>query len=253
VSEDSLATSPNGIGGRAPNHNTTLLDIVGLSGGYGSSQVLFGIDLTVPEVGTVAVIGRNGAGKTTLLRTLLGHLKPKQGHVHFDGADVTGASPARLARLGIGYVPQDQVVFPTLTVRENLQIGQRALPRGKRGNLDEAFEIFPKLGSRPDQLAGTMSGGERKMVGVARAMMSHPRLLVMDEPTEGVWQGVVDELLDRLKIFAGHAAVLVVEQHVAFALELADQVIVLDRGSVTISGTAAEVSQDPDVQKHLAL
>jgi branched-chain amino acid transport system ATP-binding protein len=253
VSDDTTAQLPNGIGDRAPNHNATLLDITGLSGGYGRSRVLFGIDLTVPAVGVVAVIGRNGAGKTTLLRTLLGHLKPTDGRVRFDGAEVTGVSPARFARLGVGYVPQDQVVFPTLTVRENLQIGQRALPRGKRGNLDQAFEIFPKLGSRPDQLAGTMSGGERKMVGIARAMMSQPRLLVMDEPTEGVWEGVVDEIRDRLKIFARDAAVLVVEQHVAFALELADQAIVLDRGSVAISGTAEEVSQDAGVRRHLAI
>jgi branched-chain amino acid transport system ATP-binding protein len=224
-----------------------------LSGGYGQSQVLFGIDLTVPAVGTVAVIGRNGAGKTTLLRTLLGHLKSTRGKVLFDGRDITGQSPATLARMGIAYVPQENVVFPTLTVRQNLQIGQRALPRGRRGDLDRAFDIFPKLGARPNQRAGTMSGGERKMVGIARAMLAEPRLLVMDEPTEGVWQGIVAEIVDRLRTFARDAAVLIVEQHVAFTLDLADQIVVLDRGRVVITGTAKEVAQNADVQRHLGL
>jgi branched-chain amino acid transport system ATP-binding protein len=229
-----------------------LLSLEDLTGGYGASQVLFGVSLEVPEQGAVAILGRNGAGKTTLLRTLLGYLPPTGGAVRLNGDDVTGLAPARLARLGVGYMPQDQVVFPTLSVEENLQVGLQALHKRERKGTGEAYELFPKLADRRSQRAGTMSGGERKMLGLARAMLGRPRLLVLDEPTEGVWHGVVDEILQALRRYAAAAAVLIVEQHLDLALELADSAVVLQRGEVVLRGTPQQLRDDPRLVRYLA-
>jgi branched-chain amino acid transport system ATP-binding protein len=229
-----------------------LLEVRDLAGGYGVSQVLFGVSLAVPQQGVVAILGRNGAGKTTLLRTLLGYLPPTGGSVRLSGRDVTGLAPAKLVRAGVGYMPQDQVVFPTLTVDENLQLGLQALPRHERGGTDEAYALFPKLADRRRQQAGTMSGGERKMLGLARALLGRPGLLVLDEPTEGVWHGVVDEILQALRRYAEGAAVLIVEQHLDLAMELAEEAVVLQRGAVVMQGTPEELRADPQLFAHLA-
>jgi branched-chain amino acid transport system ATP-binding protein len=229
-----------------------LLEVDGLAGGYGASQVLFGVSFAVPERGVVAVLGRNGAGKTTLLRTLLGYLPALDGAVRLRGRDVTGAPPARLARAGVGYMPQDRVVFPTLTVEENLRLGAQALPRARRAPVQDAYALFPKLGDRRGQRAGTMSGGERKMLGLARAMLGRPELLVLDEPTEGVWHGVVDEILGALRTYAQSAAILIVEQHLDLAMELADSALVLQRGEVVLSGSVAQLRDDRNLLAFLA-
>jgi branched-chain amino acid transport system ATP-binding protein len=229
-----------------------LLSVRELAGGYGASQVLFGVSLDVPERGAVAVLGRNGAGKTTLLRTLLGYLPPSAGAVRLRGDDVTGIAPARLVRLGVGYMPQDQVVFPTLSVDENLRLGLQALPKRDRGSTAEAYELFPKLADRRRQQAGTMSGGERKMLGLARALLGRPRLLVLDEPTEGVWHGVVEEILQALRRYAAEAAVLIVEQHLDLAMDLAGSAVVLQRGEVVMQGAPKELRDDPQLLRYLA-
>jgi branched-chain amino acid transport system ATP-binding protein len=228
-----------------------LLRLDDLQGGYGASQVLFGVSLEVPARGTVAVLGRNGAGKTTLLRTLLGYLPPSGGTVRLGGEDVTGMPPARMAKAGVGYMPQDQMVFPTLSVDENLQLGLQALPRGDRGSTQEAYQLFPKLADRRRQQAGTMSGGERKMLGLARALLGRPRLLVLDEPTEGVWHGVVDEILQALRRYATGAAILIVEQHLDLAMELAETAIVLQRGEIVMQGTPQQLRHDPQLLSFL--
>jgi branched-chain amino acid transport system ATP-binding protein len=229
-----------------------LLSVRELAGGYGASQVLFGVSLDVPERGAVAILGRNGAGKTTLLRTLLGYLPPSAGAVRLRGDDVTGIAPARLVRLGVGYMPQDQVVFPTLSVDENLRLGLQALPKRDRGSTAEAYELFPKLADRRRQQAGTMSGGERKMLGLARALLGRPRLLVLDEPTEGVWHGVVDEILQALRRYAADSAVLIVEQHLDLAMDLAGSAVVLQRGEVVMQGAPQELREDPQLLRYLA-
>jgi len=229
-----------------------ILRVDGLSGGYGASQVLFDVSFAVPATGALAVLGRNGAGKTTLLRTLLGYLPPTSGSVRLGDEEVTGVAPAHLIRRRVGYMPQDQVVFPTLTVHENLELGLQPLPRRDRGRLDVAYELFPKLASRRRQQAGTMSGGERKMLGLARALLGRPRLLVLDEPTEGVWHGVVDEILDALRQYAAGAAVLIVEQHLELALELAREAIVLQRGEVVLRGTGEEMRANGRLTTYLA-
>ena len=238
-----------GSSGPADGDLPAILRAEGLSGGYRGSPVLFGVDVTVPPVGTVAIVGRNGAGKTTLLRTLMGYNRPTAGRVTLDGMDVTGYPPAILVRRGVGYVPQEQGVFASLTVLENLQLGLHAGPKGSRGRIDEAFELFPKLAIRAGQQAGTMSGGERKMLAIARALLAQPRLLIMDEPTEGVWHGVVDEILAALRGYAQGAAVLLVEQHLQFALDLADFVLVLDRGRVVLAGPRGAISRDEFVRR----
>lgn len=231
-------------------HPAPKLEVTDLCSGYGPSQVLFGVSLSVPVVGALAVLGPNGAGKTTLAKTLLGYIRPTAGEVRLDGRDVTGSATQQLARDGVGYVPQEQVVFPTLTVEENLVLG-RDIRRGEGGQLDEAYALFPKLASRRTQLAGTLSGGERKMVSLARALLARPSLLILDEPTEGVWQGVVEEIVDRLRGYAEHGALLLIEQHVAFALELADQCAVLQRGEVVLSGPAEQIKDSHELAAHL--
>ena len=229
-----------------------LLHVKNLSGGYGASRVLFDVSFDLPANSVLAVLGRNGAGKTTLLRTLLGYLRPTSGDVRLEGQDVTGLPPAKLVRRGVGYMPQEQVVFPTLTVEENLILGLNAAGKRKRGDVREAYDLFPKLQARRRQQAGTLSGGERKMVGLARAMLAQPRLLMLDEPTEGVWHGVVDEILGALRDYATRGAVLLVEQHVELAMELAETVVVLQRGEIVMQGAARDLRDDATLLAYLA-
>ena len=229
-----------------------LLRVEHLTAGYGPSQVLFGISFTVPDRGAVAVLGRNGAGKTTLLKTLLGYLRPTGGSLHLCGENVTGAAPAQLVRSGVGYMPQEQLVFPTLTVEENLALGLYASRKNRGGSTEEAYDLFPKLAERRRQQAGTLSGGERKMLGLARALLGRPKLLLLDEPTEGVWHGVVEEILAALRSFTSEGAVLIVEQHLQLALELAETAIVIHRGEVALRGRADDLRDDERLLSHLA-
>jgi branched-chain amino acid transport system ATP-binding protein len=227
-----------------------LLRVDGLCVAYGRSQVLFDVTLEVPATGAVAVLGRNGVGKTTLLKTVMGELPAMRGVTRFDGQDVTRMPTERRVRLGLGYVPQEQSVFARLSVRENLAVG--SLGRRDAMARQDVLEIFPKLGQRLDQPAGTLSGGERKMLAIARALLLKPRLLLLDEPTEGVWIGVIEEITDRLKQLVRTMAVLIVEQHLELALGVAEHVYVLDRGRVALHGPASEIRNDPRLLQYLA-
>jgi branched-chain amino acid transport system ATP-binding protein len=229
-----------------------LLHVTNLSGGYGASRVLFDVSFDLHANSVLALLGRNGAGKTTLLRTLLGYLRPTSGYVGLEGQDVTGLPPAKLVRRGVGYMPQEGVVFPTLTVEENLVLGLNAAGKRKRGDVNEAYDLFPKLQARRRQQAGTLSGGERKMVGLARAMLAQPRLLMLDEPTEGVWHGVVGEILSALRDYSTRGALLLVEQHVELAMELATTVVVLQRGEIAMRGAAQDLRDDATLLAYLA-
>jgi branched-chain amino acid transport system ATP-binding protein len=226
------------------------LDIRHVSSGYGRSQVLFDVNIAVPWRGAVALLGRNGAGKTTLMKTIMGELAALGGEMVFDGRDITRARTEERVRMGIGYVPQEHAVFARLSVKDNLAVG--ALANRKGDAIDRVLEIFPKLGQRLDQPAGTLSGGERKMLAISRAMLGEPQLLLLDEPTEGVWIGVIEEITERLIELAKEIAVIVVEQHLDLALRVADHAYVLDRGRVALQGAAAEVRASPELLRYLA-
>ena len=226
------------------------LDIRHVSSGYGRSQVLFDVNIAVPWRGGVALLGRNGAGKTTLMKTIMGELAALRGEMMFGGRDITRMRTEERARMGIGYVPQEHAVFARLSVRDNLAVG--ALSNRKPNAMDRVLAIFPKLGQRLDQPAGTLSGGERKMLAISRAMLGEPQLLLLDEPTEGVWIGVIEEITERLIELAKEIAVIVVEQHLDLALRVADYAYVLDRGRVALQGRAAEVRTSPELLRYLA-
>jgi len=231
--------------------NAPLLDAGGLCTYYGTSQALFDVSLKVPSRGGVAILGRNGAGKTTLLKTLAGDLLPARGTVRFDGRDVARLPTERRMRLGIGYVPQEQGVFGRLTVRENLLIGAMTDPKGKERMVD-MLTLFPQLAPRLSQQAGTLSGGERKMLAISRALLGRPSLLMLDEPTEGVWHGVIEEIAGRLEQLSKTIAVVIVEQHVKMALQLSQYCYVMDRGQIVLEGPSAEVRDDPELIRLLS-
>ena len=226
------------------------LDIQNVDAGYGRSQVLFGVTLGVPWRGGVAILGRNGAGKTTLMKAIVGELPLLAGAVSLDGRDVGALPTERRIRLGLGYVPQEHSVFGRLSVRDNLAVG--ALTNRDSQAVNRVLEIFPKLGQRMDQVAGTLSGGERKMLAIGRALLSNPRMLLLDEPTEGVWIGVIEEITERLILLAKDIAIVIVEQHLDLALRVADRAFVLDRGRVALAGSAQEVRDDPRLLQYLA-
>ncbi len=228
----------------------TFLDVQHLDAGYGRSQVLFDVNIGIPWRGGVAVLGRNGAGKTTLMKTIIGELAASKGEMFFDGRDITRRRTEERVRSGIGYVPQEHSVFARLSVRDNLSVG--SLSNSDPTATDRVLAIFPKLGQRLDQPAGTLSGGERKMLAIARAMLGNPKLLLLDEPTEGVWIGVIEEITERLIELARDISVVIVEQHLDLALRVADYAYVLDRGRVALQGAAGEVRSDPELLRYLA-
>ena len=229
------------------------LEIKNLNGGYEASQVLFDLSFEIPKTGVTAIVGRNGAGKSTLLQTIMGFNKPTSGSVSFEGTDLTNKSTYARTRLGIGYVPQDRPVFSDLSVRENLLIGASRLPKKDRTNLTPVLDIFPKLADRLDQKAGTMSGGERKMVGIARALIGKPNLLIMDEPTEGVWHGVVDEIQQRLIEYAKSNSILIVEQNLDFTIGMATQILLLERGVISQRVSASDKGEIETLRRRLTL
>jgi branched-chain amino acid transport system ATP-binding protein len=227
-----------------------LLEVDGLCAGYGRSQALFGISLKIPPVGATAVLGRNGAGKSTLLKTLFGELTPMAGTIKFEGAAVQHDAAERRVRRGLGYVPQEHAIFAKLTVRENLLLG--CIRQPDRSGIDYVLDFFPKLAQRLGQTAGTLSGGERKMLAIGRAVLGRPKLLMLDEPTEGVWVGVIEEIADRLRQLSREMAVILVEQHIELALDVAQYAYVIDRGHVALEGAAAAVKADAELIRHLA-
>ena len=220
------------------------LVLVGVSAGYGETIVLEGIALDLPPGGTLALLGRNGVGKTTLLATIMGHTRLRAGSIRFAGHELAGLPPFRRARLGIGFVPQEREIFPSLTVAENLLVAGRP----GRWSLDRVYEFFPSLAERRHHRGNQLSGGEQQMLAIGRSLMGNPSVLLMDEPLEGLAPVIVDALLvglDRLKR-DDDLALLLVEQHARLALELAQQAIVLDRGAVVFSGPSRELLAAPE-------
>jgi branched-chain amino acid transport system ATP-binding protein len=207
---------------------------------YGDSHILHGVSFSLRAGGVLALLGRNGAGKTTCISTIIGFLKPREGEIRLFDEPINGLSPERISHLGIGLVPQGRRIFPSLTVRENLIVAQR---RGKSAeepwNLDRIYEMFPRLRERHTQLAGTLSGGEQQMLAIGRALMGNPRVLLLDEPSEGLAPLIVAEVgraVRRLKD-EGQSIVLV-EQNRQLALEVADSAVILNTGRCVFSGEA---------------
>ncbi|GAA1052488.1 MAG: urea ABC transporter ATP-binding subunit UrtE [Dietzia sp.] len=222
---------------------SALLQMSGVRAGYGGSEVLHGVDLEVPAGGVAAVLGHNGAGKTTLLRAAVGLLPCKAGTITFDGQDITGLKPHGRVALGIGYVPQGQQSFTQLTTAENLRVVADGRKRGK-ALIDESLDLFPALKELLDRKAGLLSGGQRQQLAIARALITEPRLLVLDEPTEGIQPNVVAEIERIIVDLAsrGDLSVLLVEQHVGFSLRASDVFYVVESGRVTHSGASDDTA-----------
>ena len=224
-----------------------LLALDGVTAGYGATRVLEDLSLSLGDRESIAVIGRNGVGKTTLLATAMGHTTLHGGAIRFAGRDISRLPIHRRARAGIGYVPQEREIFPSLTVRENLEIGARP-PAGADGwTAERIFGLFPNLADRLNNDGNQLSGGEQQMLAIARALMANPRILLMDEPTEGLAPVIVEDLvriLAALRDEAGVATVLV-EQNSAIALDFAERTIVLDRGRVAYDGPSRTLQDDP--------
>jgi branched-chain amino acid transport system ATP-binding protein len=218
---------------------------------YGESYVLQGVSLTVERGRVATVLGRNGVGKTTLIRSIIAFTPPRRGRVVFDGKNVTHWPSYRIGQAGMGLVPQGRRIFPSLSVRENLEIAARAASSGGSGwTIDSALAQFPALRERLRNGAGTLSGGEQQMLAVARALVGNPRLILMDEPTEGLSPHVVNEikqLVQRLR--DSGLAILLVEQNIQFALDIADSVSVMDKGKIVWQGLPRDLTADEGVQK----
>lgn len=226
-----------------------VLDIHGLEAGYGAMQILFGIDLTVGQREHVLVFGPNGAGKSTFVKSLIGLVIPSAGTIRLDGVDVTGRAPEDMVAAGLAYVPQVGNVFGTLTVEENLEIGGAVLPPGRRaGRIRAIYELFPVLGERRRQSAGSLSGGERQMLALGRALIPEPSLLILDEPSAGVAPRLVEDIFRMIAgLRAAGIAVLMVEQNARRALAHVDRGIVLDNGRVRFADTAAALLESDEI------
>jgi len=227
-----------------------MLEVADLHTYYGDSYVLQGVSLSVSRGQVVAVLGRNGMGKTTLIRSIVGFTRPRRGRVVFKDQDVIGWPSNRIVGLGLGLVPQGRRVFPSLTVAENLEVAVRG-PRGNGGawSVDRAMDLFPRLRARAENRAGKLSGGEQQMLAIARALVTNPDLLLMDEPTEGLAPLLVREVgrvIEGLK--RQGLSILLVEQNLPLALKLADHVHVLSRGRVVHSSTPGELWQNDEVK-----
>jgi len=233
-----------------------MLQISDLNVYYGESHILRNVDMTIPDRQMVCLIGRNGVGKTTLLKTIMGLLKPRTGKITYEGANINPKTTDNRARLGIGYVPQGRDVIPRLTVRENLLLGMEARPSGRPKNADipdEIFDLFPVLKTMLSRMGGDLSGGQQQQLAIARALMGKPKLLLLDEPTEGIQPSIILEIEAAVRriIEATGISVLLVEQHLHFVRK-ADRYYAMQKGGIVASGPTKELSQEV-IQRFLAV
>ena len=226
----------------SPVSEDPILEVEGLCTFYGSSQALFDASLVAPRTGGVAILGLNGAGKTTLMKSIVGELDPERGRVMMDGSDVTKTPTHQRIRQGLGYVPQEQAVFGSLSVRENLLVGGLSNP--DKSGIDRVVEIFPKIGERMSQIAGTLSGGERKMLGISRALLSNPRLLLLDEPTEGMDADGKRHVYNVLNTLVKEKTTIICCSHDPDIIRGAHHVIDLNRGRDPRVSTVAVTQSD---------
>ena len=224
-----------------------LLEIADVHAGYGETRVLHGLSLSVPAGCVSALLGRNGAGKTTTLKSVMGLVRVTSGSIMLDGESLTGGRPHRIAQKGVAYVPETRDIFPSLTVAENLELAARRF-RGP-WTVERVLGLFPRLRERLANGGSQLSGGEQQMLAIARALLMNPRLLILDEPTEGLAPIIIRQIHDTLAELRGLGlTLLLVEQNFGFAISLADEVHVLGRGQVVWKGSSAEIRADPQVQ-----
>ena len=226
-----------------------MLDVQDIHTYYGDSYVLQGLSLSVEDGQIATLLGRNGVGKTTTIRSIVGFTPPRRGRILYNDEDITQEASYAIARRGIGLVPQGRRIFGSLSVIEQLRLGANRPNTGGEWTLDRVYELFPRLKERSRQRAITLSGGEQSMLSIARALMTNPELLLMDEPTEGLAPLLVEQVADViLKLKEARQSILLVEQDIALALELADRVFVLSKGAIVFSGTPDELRNAPEVQ-----
>jgi branched-chain amino acid transport system ATP-binding protein len=231
--------------------NEPLVMVEGVHAFYGKSHILHGVSLAVGKGEVVGLLGRNGVGKSTTLKTIMGLIAPSQGRVVFDGRDITGRPAHKLARLGIGYVPEDRRIFKLLTVIENLRTGldrDGVTEESKRQLLDKVYAYFPVLAERRNQAGGTLSGGEQQMLAIARAMMLEPKVILLDEPTEGLMPRMVSQIRDIIAaLHKEGVAILLVEQNVPLTLESSQRVYFMEKGEVKHQAAAAQLNVNDEI------
>ena len=216
---------------------------------YGDSHILHGVSFSLQPGAVLALLGRNGAGKTTCISTIIGFLTPREGDIRLFGDQIEGLSPERISRLGIGLVPQGRRIFPSLTVRENLVVAQqRESAAGKPWDVERIYDMFPRLRERHAQFAGTLSGGEQQMLAIGRALMGNPRVLLLDEPSEGLAPLIVAEVGRTIKRLKQEGqSIILVEQNLQLALDVADQVVILNTGSCVFAGSTGDILSNEEL------
>lgn len=227
-----------------------MLEVQGLRAGYGPAEILFGVSLTLGRGQVAALMGRNGAGKSTTLKTIMGLLVPRAGRVCFAGQEITGLPPFRIARLGLGYVPEDRRIFTDLTVTENLEVGRRAARGRAPWTPERLFAIFPNLAEMRHRRAAAMSGGEQQMLTIARTLMGNPEAVLLDEPSEGLAPVIVEQMAEAvLRMKQEGIAVLLSEQSLDFAAAVADHAYVIERGEIRYAGSMAALEADDAIRQ----
>ena len=231
-----------------------MLYLSAIEASIGGSRILRGVSFEVPSKKVFCLMGRNGVGKTSTLKSIIGLLKSNSGAIHLDGFDISKCSPEARARAGIGYVPQGREIFPFLTVDENLRIGALAQKRKLNGQLARVFELFPVIKEFLPRKGGMLSGGQQQQLAIARALLTEPKVLILDEPTEGIQPNIIDQIGEAIKLLRkeGRMSILLVEQYLDFCKELADDFAIMNRGAVVVSGPVSALT-DEVVKEHLTV
>lgn len=226
-----------------------LLEMLKINTFYGISHILFDLSMKMNEGEVACILGRNGVGKTTTLKSIIGLAPPRSGSIVFLGVEIMGKQPFEIARLGIGFVPEDRVIFPDLTVKENLEMGINRKNRG-RWTMKQVYGMFPILKERENQMGGTLSGGEQQMLTIARTLMGNPRLLLLDEPSEGLAPLIVKELENQVRSLKTEGMPIILsEQNSSFVMRLSDRAYILEKGQVRWNGQVSELKERPEIMK----
>ena len=233
---------------------TPLLTVQGLKASYDESIILRGIDMVVEPNSVVALLGRNGVGKTSLLRSIMGLMPKTEGDITFEGKSIASLRSDQRARIGLGYVPQGRDIFPNLTVQENLEVSMSISGKAGRERLEEVYELFPVVKEMLARKGGVLSGGQQQQLAIGRAILTNPKLLILDEPTEGIQPSIIDQIEDAIHLLKkqGNLSIILVEQYLDFAKAASDKFIILDRGTVVLKGESEELTAEV-IGKHLTV